>query len=117
MSWRYPAEPPVACGAQARRPAAEMWHFFSWSKVHGTVQGPVRSVISLFTRHPHTAIEVFTLSLSSSSSSPNLLSPTFFFQTLCLQILFVQTLIFAMPLQFVGSYSIPDRKHFSLTEQ
>jgi len=75
MSWRYPAEPSVACGTQARRPPAEMWHFFSWSKVHGRVQSPVRSVISFCTRQPHSAIEVSTPSLSLYCS-PNSLFPT-----------------------------------------
>jgi len=36
----------------ARRPASEMWHFFSWSKVHGSVQA-LRSFISLCHRTLH----------------------------------------------------------------
>jgi len=67
MSWRCPADPPMPCATQARRPAAEMWHIF-WSKVHGRVQSPVRSVISLSTRHPHSAIEISTLSFFSLSN-------------------------------------------------
>jgi len=38
----------MACGTQARRPAAEIRHF-SLIKIHCRVQSPVRSVISFFT--------------------------------------------------------------------
>jgi len=71
MSWCYPAEPPEASGKQARRNAAEMWHFFSWSKFHSRVQSPVRSVISF--SHRHRSLQ--SLSLSPTSPSQNVLSP------------------------------------------
>jgi len=56
MCCRCPADPPVARGTQARRPAAEMWNF-SWSKVqcvplfpfaHGTLTLPSKSPFSLY---------------------------------------------------------------------
>jgi len=112
-SRRLPADSPVVCGTPGSRSAAEMWHLFSLSKVHGRVQSPVRSVISICIRHPHSAIEDLTLHLSPTSRSPNSfspnsLSPTPFLQTLFLYTLFLkltifQTLIFTMPLRRANS--------------
>jgi len=70
-SRRLPADSPMVCGTPGSRSAAEM----ALSKVHGRVQSPVRSVISFCIRHPHSAIEDFTLHLSPTSRSPNSLSP------------------------------------------
>jgi len=82
----------------------EMWHFFSWCKVHDRVQSPMRSVISLCTRHPRSAHEVSThlsltlqtlflqVSRAPSFSCYKLSISTFFFQTLIFQLLVHQIL-------------------------
>jgi len=128
MSWHCPADPPVACGTQARCPAAKMWHFFSWSKVYGEVKGPVRSVLSFCTRHFYSAIKVSTLSLSPSSRSPNSLFPNSLSPTSrssnsrppnspslhSLRHAVTGLPATRLPLQFVGSYSTPHNAQVSI---
>jgi len=72
-----PADSRDACGTLVCRSTAEMWHFFSRSKVHGRVQSTVES------RYPHMALLLCPASLhsllirslvSKLSGSPSLVS-------------------------------------------